>query len=182
MSIKLLKKVHNLVGGVTGHNFSIVGGAVRDSLYGVEPKDYDCVLCTPDMDEQKAFAFLEELSEYFAIIGGKTYIYQSYGLNLDVDVNPDSFQAMFLGCMKVNLCNCSLDILLSRAKTIKEHVLKHDCNMNMVWFDGKEIRWEHDGKEPKVDMLQFNFNVSDERINYMDIKRHNLIRHEMNLG
>lgn len=167
MSIKLLKKIHGLVRAVTDEEFFIAGGAARDTLYGVEPKDYDCVVCLPEYDEVSAFYLLDSLSEKFSWMGAATKVYQSYGLNLGEEVNPTSFQAMFWGCMKVSLKHCELDILISKASTISEHVKRHDCNMNMVWFDGGEIKWEHGGNEAKVDRLEFRSGICDERIDRM---------------
>lgn len=173
--MKLLKQIHHTVRSITGKDFYIVGGAVVDTLYGKKPKDYDCVLPCYGMSEAEAFALLERLSEAFGALGMKTKVYQSYGLNLGDTVDPTSFQAMFLGCMKVSMRNCELDILLSRSHHISEHVQQHDCNMNMVWFNGERICWEHGGDDAKVERLEFREGVSDERIKRMDLKRHNLL-------
>lgn len=179
MSIKLLKKITGIVRSISGNDFFIVGGAVRDTLYGVEPKDYDCVLCAPYMDEVDTHHYLEKLAENFRWIGCGVKVYQSYGLNLGEEVNPTSFQAMFTGCMKVTMQNCELDILISSEEDIRKHVKRHDCNMNMVWFDGQDIRWEHDGKEAKVETLVFHPDVCDERVARMDKKRHALVASEL---
>lgn len=179
LNTKMLKKVYNLVYGITGLQFFPVGGAVRDALYGVTPKDYDMVLPVGSMAESQAHGIMETISEDMAILGFSTKLYQSYGINLGYEINPTSFQAMFLSCMEVKMRNCQLDLLLSKSETIQDHVRKHDCNMNMVWFDGKDIKWEHGGITPFVPVLEFNPNVCDSRINYMDKKRHELIRHKL---
>ncbi|AFP33681.1 hypothetical protein POP72_020 [Pectobacterium phage POP72] len=163
MSRNLLKKMHCMVEAMTGETFYIAGGAVVDFMYGVVPKDYDMVLCKPDWNEAEAFEYLKDLSDTFAMLGCSTKIYQSYGLNLGEEVNPTSFQSMFLGCMKVTMSNCHLDILISRAPAMTEHVLKHDCNMNMVWYNGQRICWEHGGNEPKVKSLIFADGVVESR-------------------
>lgn len=163
MSIKQLKGIHHLVKAITEENFFIAGGAVVDSLYGKEPKDYDLVLPAYDMNEVEAFHFLESLSERFSRLGYKTKVYQSYGLNLGEAVDPCSFQSCFLGCMKVSMQNCQLDILLSRFPDIRTHVLHHDCNMNMVWFDGNGICWEHGELTPTVSKLIFCDNIPEDR-------------------
>lgn len=175
MSIKLLKGIHCLVESITGHTFYIAGGAVVDSLYSKEPKDYDLVLCMGDVEDTEAHHLIEGLSFKFSRLGFTTKVYQSYGINMGEEVNDTSFQAMFYSCMKVQMGNCQLDILLSKANYIQEHVAKHDCNMNMVWFNGQRICWEHGGNEPKVDHLEFREGVCDERILRMDRKRHQLI-------
>lgn len=175
----MLKKVYNLVYGVTGLQFFPAGGAVRDALYGKEPKDYDMVLPVGSLSDEAAHAIIETVARDFNNIGCSTAVYQSYGINLGEEINPTSFQAMFLSCMKVSMKHCQLDLLLSKSQTIQEHVKKHDCNMNMVWFDGKDIRWEHGGITPYVPVLEFNPDVCDKRIAYMDKKRHELIRHQL---
>lgn len=178
MSIKLLKKIHCLVESVTGRQFFIAGGAVVDTLYGKEPKDYDMVLPLGDVNDAYAHDLIEELSREFSFLGFSTKVYQSYGVSMGEEVNDTSFQAMFYSCMKVDMGHCQLDILLSKEHSIQEHVQRHDCNMNMVWFDGRAIQWEHGGVEAKVGRLEFREGVSDERINRMDIKRHAL--HQLN--
>ncbi|MGL5456714.1 MAG: hypothetical protein ACRDB3_17735 [Citrobacter telavivensis] len=176
MSIKLLKKIHCMVEAITGRTFFIAGGAVVDTLYGKEPKDYDMVLPVGDVNDAWAHDLIEELSRSFSFLGFSTKVYQSYGVNMGEEINDTSFQAMFYSCMKVDMGHCQLDILLSKAHFIQEHVQRHDCNMNMVWFDGKDIRWEHDGDTAKVERLEFREGVCDARINRMDIKRHELTK------
>lgn len=176
MSLKLLKKIHHMVVAITGHTFYIVGGAVVDSLYGKEPKDYDMVLPLGDVNDAYAHDLIEELSREFSFLGFSTKVYQSYGVNMGEEVNDTSFQSMFYSCMKVDMGHCQLDILLSKAHYIQEHVQRHDCNMNMVWYNGERICWEHGGNGPKVERLEFREGVCDARINRMDIKRHELTR------
>lgn len=171
MSIKLLKKIHCLVESVTGRTFYIAGGAVVDTLYGKEPKDYDMVLPLGDVSDADAHSLIEELSREFAFLGFPTKVYQSYGQNLGEEINDTSFQAMFYSCMKVDMGHCQLDILLSKEHYIQEHVQRHDCNMNMVWFNGQRICWEHGGNESKVERLEFREGVCDKRIQRMSRKR-----------
>lgn len=174
MSIKLLKGIHCLVGSITGHTFYIAGGAVVDALYSKEPKDYDLVLCMGDVEETEAHHLIEDLSCKFSRLGFTTKVYQSYGINMGEEVNDTSFQAMFYSCMKVQMGNCQLDILLSKANYIQEHVKRHDCNMNMVWFNGCEVQWEHGGTLAKVPYLEFREGVCAERIRRMNVKYHHL--------
>lgn len=163
MSIIKLKGIHHLVKEITGRSFFIAGGAVVDTLYGKKPKDYDLVLPCHGMSEEDAFHYLKSLSVMFSHQGFSTKVYQSYGLSLGESVDPRSFQANFLGCMKVNLNNAQLDILLSKHMYMSEHVMHHDCNMNMVWFNGNRICWEHGGDEPKVSELIFCDNIPEDR-------------------
>lgn len=183
MSIKLLKKIHCLVESITGETFYIAGGAVVDSLYGKEPKDYDLVLPLPSTvayhedcgnPDVVAHKMIEGFAHDFGRLGFSVKVYQSYGLNTGEEINDTSFQAMFYSCMKVQMGNCQLDILLSKADCIEEHVKRHDCNMNMVWFDGREVQWEHGGNEAKVPYLEFRDGVCADRIRRMKIKYHHL--------
>ncbi len=174
MSIKLLKKIHCLVEAITGETFFIAGGAVVDSLYGVEPKDYDLVLPLGFASDAEVHQCIESFSEAFSRLGFSTKVYQSYGTNMGEEINDTEFQAMFYSCMKVQMGNWQLDLLISKHHDIISHVKHHDCNMNMVWFDGRAIQWEHGGVEAKVERLEFREGVCDKRINRMDIKRHKL--------
>lgn len=170
MSIKLLKKVTFMVRQVTGEEFYLAGGCVRDTLYGVEPKDYDAILPCGAMIYEEAFELTEDIARVFWSLGWKVEVYQSYGRIDGADVNPTSFQAMFLSCIKVSNKHCTIDLLISKEDNIEDHVLRHDCNMNMVWFDGADIKWEHKGLEAKVDTLVFNPDVCQERQQYMTTK------------
>lgn len=163
MNLSMLKSIHSIVKGVSEETFYIAGGAVVDTLYGKEPKDYDLVLPTFGWNEMEAFHFLEELSSRFSSLGFNTKVYQSYGLNLGDEVDFRLFQANFLGCMKVQMNNCQLYILISKYLCMTEHVLHHDCNMNMVWFNGDRICWEHGGNTPEVSELLFCDNIPEER-------------------
>lgn len=176
MSEKLLKKMHHMIRAITEEEFFIVGGAVRDTLYGVEPKDYDCILCVgPHMSASESFHLIQELESRFLTMGFGTNVYQSYGQCEHADdsfteVNPTSFQAMFHGCMKVAMGNCQVDILLSKESYPSEHVQRHDCNMNMVWFNGNRICWEHGGDTAKVEELDFHPDVCQDRRDRMEDK------------
>ena len=181
MSLKLLKKMHCMVESITDRQFFVAGGAVVDTLYGKEPKDYDMVLCLGSVSDAYAHDLIAQLSREFIMYGFTTKVYQSYGVNLGEEINDDSFQSMFYSCMKVEMGRCQLDILLSKEHFIQEHVQRHDCNMNMVWFNGERICWEHGGNEAKVETLEFREGVSDERIQRMDIKRHALISGQFDL-
>lgn len=167
MSIKLLKKVTFMVRQVTGEEFYLAGGCVRDTLYGAEPKDYDAILPCGDMDYAEAFELAEQVAMAFRYYDWKVEVYQSYGMIDGADVNPTSFQSMFLSCVKVSNKHCTIDLLLSKGDNIQRHVLRHDCNMNMVWFDGSIIRWEHGETNAKVTELVFNPDVCQDRQQYM---------------
>lgn len=84
LNTKMLKKVYNLVYGITGLQFYPVGGAVRDILYGVTPKDYDMVLPVGSMVDSQAHGIMENISKEMAIMGFSTKLYQSYGINLGI--------------------------------------------------------------------------------------------------
>lgn len=166
---KSLIKINHMLNSIVGEEVTLVGGCVRDTLYGVTPKDYDAVICMGDSSESYCHGMIEDIAYRFRALDFKVELYQSYGLHEGEVINPTSFQAMFYSCLKVTMKNCQVDILLSKADTIEEHVKRHDCNMNMVWFDleSKQIKWCHDGNQPKCETLQFVPDVCNERIGRM---------------
>lgn len=173
---KKLQGLTTYIRGITGEEFTLVGGCVRDALYNVPAKDYDAVLCVGDICESEAFELSELISARFSRLGLNTQVYQSYGQIEGNPVNPTSFQAMFLSCIKVFTPHGDLDILLSNSENISQHVQKHDCNMNMVWWDSDKVdtMWVHDGDSAKVDYIQFNPDVCGARISVMTHKFHKL--------
>lgn len=151
----------------------IAGGAVRDSLFGVQPKDLDFVVeAHKGWDEQTVFSVMKGVSEVFAKNGYSSQVYQAYGEENDEYENSGTdFADMFLGCMKVQLEGLDIDILFSRYEQIGEHVDHHDCNINQVWMDeqGNYCR-SSNVTEP----LKFIRDVGDERKQYMIQKYKNL--------
>lgn len=49
-TLKLIS-IQNDIRKLTGFDFTLVGGCVRDTMYGAEPKDYDAVVCMCEYDD-----------------------------------------------------------------------------------------------------------------------------------
>lgn len=155
-----LLSIQNDIRKLTSFDFTLVGGCVRDTMYGAEPKDYDAVICMGDVyDLAGVLAEMESISRGLSRAGFKSEIYQAYGIKRGEEIPQDSFQNMFLGCMKVNLYGNDVDLLFSKYETIEEHVSHHDCNMNMCWLreDGTIEGQIHD-------TLEFNGVINPARV------------------
>lgn len=173
MKQKNLHEVANLIRALLPVHGYIAGGAVRDSLFGVQPKDIDFVVpANEGWDEQDVFSVMKRISEGFAKSGYSSQVYQAYGEeNLEYENSGTDFAEMFLGCMKVQLEGLDIDILFSRYQQIAEHVDHHDCNINQVWLDddGNYCRASN-----VTGPLKFIRDVGDERKQYMIQKYKNL--------
>ena len=168
MNTSVLLSIQTDIRKLTGFDFTLVGGCVRDTMYGAEPKDYDAVLCMGDSyDFADVFLEMEYLSKELSRAGFKSKLYQAYGIALGEEVPQDSFQDMFLGCMKVNLYGNDVDLLFSKYESIEEHVSRHDCNMNMCWLreDGTIEGQMHN-------TLEFNGVINPARVERMTNKFH----------
>lgn len=173
MNTSVLLSIQNDIRKLTGFDFTLVGGCVRDTMYGAEPKDYDAVICMgdsyafEDVFLEDVFLEMEYISENLSRAGFKSKVYRAYGINLGESVPQDSFQNMFLGCIKVNLYGYDVDLLFSKYESIEEHVSHHDCNMNMCWLreDGT-IEWQ------VHDTLEFNGVINPARVERMTNKFH----------
>ena len=166
MNTSVLLDIQNDIRKLTGFDFTLVGGCVRDTMYGAEPKDYDAVRCMGDSyDFADVFLEMVYLSKELSLAGFKSKVYQSYGIGFGEEVPQDSFQNMFLGCMKVSLYGYDVDLLFSKYETIEEHVSHHDCNMNMCWLreDGTIEGQVHD-------TLEFNGVINPARVERMTNK------------
>lgn len=176
MSIKLAGLQH-LLREITGYEGHLAGGCVRDTLQGINPKDYDFVITQlANETDSCVFGCMSDISESVSELSlGRSEIFQAYG---EGDCNSD-FTQMFKGCMKLTLTHtCSatneqhtfnVDVLFSNYPTIEEHIEQHDCNANMVYLnDAGEIVGS------KVDELIFLAGICPERIRYMTEKWSNM--------
>lgn len=160
MNTSVLISIQNDIRKLTGFDFTLVGGCARDTMYGAEPKDYDAVICMGDSYDFADVHFeMEVISRVLSRAGFKSEVYQAYGINVGEEIPQDSFQNMFLGCMKVNLYGNDVDLLFSKYESIEDHVSHHDCNMNMCWLreDGTIEGQIHD-------TLEFNGVINPARV------------------
>ena len=168
MNTSGLLSIQNDIRKLTGFDFTLVGGCVRDTMYGAEPKDYDAVVCMCKYyDYVDVYDDMHIISRALSRAGFKSEIYQAYGIKLGEEIPQDSFQNVFLGCMKVNLYGHDVDLLFSKYESIEEHVSHHDCNMNMCWLreDGAIEGQIHD-------TLEFNGVINPARVERMTNKFH----------
>lgn len=155
----------------------LAGGCVRDTLYGVIPKDYDAIVIGYECIVE-VFHKMKEISSALSQIGIKSEVYQAYGVADGRELPPGSFSECFLGCMKIHLTYYGMpievDLLFSVKDTIGEHIKLHDCNANMVYLDD-------DGNiiGERVSKLEFRDGIDPERVRYMTEKWNLLQTYEL---
>lgn len=167
-----LRDIQTTIRGITGVDYTLIGGCVRDTQWGVSPKDYDAALCLgPDLSDAEAFLIIEEHAMAFRGIGATVTVYMAYGQGFNLETGArlhkeaDRFTLAFYACLKVTMPNRDeYDILLSRMGSIAELVATHDCNVNMVYLTA-------DGASQSMpDTLEFSEGIRQERIEYMQHK------------
>lgn len=167
MNTARLLEVQAMIRTLTLFDFTLVGGCVRDTMYGAEPKDYDAVICLgDDYDYADVFSEMKIISNRLSRHGIKSKVYQAYGLGSGEEIPQDGFQNMFLGCMKVNLYGDDVDLLFSKYVSIEEHIKHHDCNMNMCYLRDGTIEGQ------MYDTLEFNGVINPARVERMTNKFH----------
>ncbi|QHJ79707.1 MAG: hypothetical protein [Caudoviricetes sp.] len=166
MNTSVILDIQNDIRKLTGFDFTLVGGCVRDTMYGAEPKDYDAVICMGgSYDFADIFLEMEYISNGLSRAGFKSKVYQAYGIENGEEVPQNGFQNMFLGCMKFNLYGYDVDLLFSKYSSIEEHVSHHDCNMNMCWLrEGGTIEGQ------MHETLEFNGVINPARVERMTNK------------
>lgn len=127
-----LYKVEALIRGVTGAQYTLAGGCVRDVSVGVAPKDYDAVLCCGEMDDMEAYALLKDhVMRFQRLLDASVEIYMAYGEGKVLD----GFSERLYACGKVKLPNgYEIDLLLDKATNMVDVVSGYDCNMNQVYL------------------------------------------------
>ena len=163
-----LINLQNLLRNLTGQRVNLAGGCIRDTLYGVVPKDYDAIVLGYDCVVE-TFHVMSGISRVLDDMGIKSEVYKAYGVAESRELAPGAFSESFLGCMKIHLTfggvPCDVDLLFSVADTMEEHVQLHDCNANMVYLDD-------DGNivGDRVSKLEFRDGIDPERVRYMTEK------------
>lgn len=158
-----------VIRAVTGYDFVLAGGCVRDVLHDKTPKDYDAILCMGSEDYGRAFEVVQELSERLSIQGIKSNCYLAYGVNLGEEVPAGAFEETFLACMKTSIAGRDVDLLLSRKPHIADHCIMHDCNLNMVWLDADKADG-YGGVRLPAAKLEFRPGICKERVDYITEK------------
>lgn len=174
--INKLNILQALIQGMTGCEFILAGGCVRDTLHGVQPKDYDAVLCIgPDTTPDEVFYLCTIISERLNSLDWDSEVYQAYGLNEGEQIAEGDFRQTFLECIKTTRPNGDkIDLLFSRAPSIDKHVLLHDCNLNMVWLAPDTARGYGGPDLPAKEGLVFRSGICPERVQYITDKMKSL--------
>ena len=168
---KRLAEIQTMVANLTGIEGWLVGGCVRDTLSGEEPRDYDYAIICPDYTDKEAFQLLEAISVHLATNGVASAVHGAYGQGSVGDFSTDyvskvnNFKDKWLGHLAFEHQGTKVDVLITCYKM--QQLLKYfDCNMNRVYFDHQAQRIV--GSFPRV--LLFNENVPSERRAYMSGK------------
>ena len=119
----------------------LAGGCVRDTLMGVEPKDYDVVVVLPEhmQSYEASFAHVYDYAHHWRELGATATVYEAYGLVDGTPVDPCSFSDRLWCCLKVECMGIIMDFLYTKSLDIETHIAGHDCNINQVYFDGCTI-------------------------------------------
>ena len=164
-----LSKVLNLiVMSVLDFPHYLAGGCVRDTLLGVEPKDYDVVVVLPSymQDYRMSFSEVERYALDWQELGAAVTVYVAYGLSDGVSIEPGTFSDRLWCCLKVECMGITMDFLYTKAPDIETHVKRHDCNLNQVYFkDGAIVGSIPDSLEWNPDAV-----VTQERKDYIQGK------------
>lgn len=168
-----LKAVQQAIRRVTGQPYTLIGGCVRDSQWGVLPKDYDAAWCIgPDYSDAEAFAIIETHAMAFRDLGTAVTIYMAYGQGFNLESGEmlqqevDRFTLAFYACIKVQMPNREeYDLLISRMDTVQGLVATHDCNINQVY-----LNCEGAPSQTMPDILEFAEDIRPERVAYMQSK------------
>lgn len=164
-----LSKVLNLI-GMSDLDFPhyLAGGCVRDTLMGVEPKDYDVVVVLPSymQDYRMSFSEVERYALDWRELGAAVTVYEAYGLSDGISIEPGTFSDRLWCCLKVEFMGITMDFLYTKSPDIETHIKRHDCNLNQVYFkDGAIVGAIPDSLEWNPDAV-----LTQERKDYIQGK------------
>lgn len=112
----------------------VVGGACRDILVGIEPKDYDILVDIRDDSYEAAFAYMSRWASNISAsnAGMEIAICEAYGHCS----NPENhFNQTYNLCAKVVLMDGTLVDLLFVKGSLMGTVASFDSNVNKVYYD-----------------------------------------------
>ena len=168
---KRLAEIQAMIANLTGVEGWLVGGCVRDTLSGAEPRDYDYAVICPNFTDAEAFQLLEAISVRLSLHGIASAVHGAYGQGTVGDFSTDyvskvnNFQGKWLGHLAFEHQNTKVDVLIT-GYNMRRLLAHFDCNMNRVCFNHGTKRIV--GRFPTV--LEFNENVPSERRAYMSDK------------
>lgn len=129
----IVKSVLDFVQSLEGHqNTIIAGGAVRDELYGLTPKDYD--FCIPSKGRKDMIALASELAKKFDVkvsLKSKSHYHNSHNSQRLTTV-----WGMEIEGKKIDLIGHQEE---NDEDFANEVISKFDYAINMVYFNGSQI-------------------------------------------
>lgn len=146
----------------------LAGGCVRDTLMGVEPKDYDVVVVLPSymQDYRMSFREVERYAQDWRELGAVATVHEAYGLSGGISIEPGTFSDRLWCCLKVGFMGITMDFLYTKSPDIETHIKRHDCNLNQVYFkDGAIVGSIPDSLEWNQDRV-----LTQERKDYIQGK------------
>lgn len=128
--IKLNADIHSILQGLNnkGHQCLVMGGAVRDAILGIEPKDIDI--------EVYGISY-EKLMEFLSDYGKVDLVGKKFGV---IIFNPFNSEAKYDFSIprtenKIGVGHKGFDIKLDSNLTIKDAAVRRDFTMNSIAYD-----------------------------------------------
>ncbi|AWH15426.1 hypothetical protein [Aeromonas phage 25AhydR2PP] len=130
--------------GLKSSGVAFAGGAARDMLDGVEPKDFDLIIPrrafnrpTYDgaMEQAEAFDHMKDLMEDVcrAFPDCSVEVYQAY------DQSSGDFDERLLCAGSIHWNGIQVDVLFSTAETLLEAIEGFDSDINQAFIDGGHV-------------------------------------------
>lgn len=158
-------RVFNLVSSeiIAARLVYLVGGAVRDTVYGRKPKDYDlAVLARRNDSPERIFSEMETFCSRMSQKGIKTEIFQAY------EGSAGSFDERIQGLVKVYNGDVTIDVMWRTEESIYDVLSSFDFNFNQFFISETDASVIH-GAAP-AHLKQLRFDVAPERIEYINNK------------
>ena len=149
---------------------ALVGGAVRDSLHGVQPKDYDVAVWV-DTDTNKRFSWVcDQLGETIAHNlrqGLHSALTPCSPVTSNYSCSQDNFSDKWSATFKLNIQGLNVDILVSTKASLESIIREFDCNLNQVSYDGSVVTEHYGANPPSNGFKLLKDNVCPERTERM---------------
>ena len=112
----------------------VAGGACRDILVGIEPKDYDILVDIRDYSYEAAFEYMSKWASNISAsnVGKEIVICEAYG---HANIPKNDFNQRYNLCAKVVLQDGTHVDLLFVKGTLLGTVASFDSNVNKVYYD-----------------------------------------------
>lgn len=141
----------------------MVGGAVRDLVYGRTPKDYDIALMGKELDDTSyVFEEMELLATRLVNLGHKATIYQAY------ERAPTEFNDRIHGLIKATINGLDVDIMWRTEHNIIDVLNSFDFNFNQFFISATDTETVHGSKPAELEQLRFG--LTPERVAHITNK------------